>query len=69
MKVGQQCLGEKNIFRWQPSSERQEDIIEGLSQPIWNNLPKLTPIKYTPLNKNAVLAKANLKKLPAKLAT
>ena len=62
-----EVVGRKHVFRWSPDSARQEQLIGGLGQPIWHNLPKPTQIEYTLRNKDAVLAKANLKKLPPKL--
>jgi len=62
-----EVVGRKHVFRWSPDSARQEHLIGGLGQPIWNNLPKPTQIEYTLRNKDAVIAKANLKKLPSKL--
>ena len=61
-----EVVGRKHVFRWSPDSARQEHLIGGLGQPIWNNLPKPTQIEYTLRNKDAVIAKANLKKLPPK---
>ena len=60
-------VGRKHVFHWAPDSARQENLIGGLGQLIWNNLPKPTQIEYTLRNKDAVIAKANLKKLPPKL--
>ena len=62
-----EVVGRKYVNRWSPDSPRQEQLIGGLGQPVWNNLPKPTQIEYTLRNKDAVIAKANLKKLPAKL--
>lgn len=62
-----EVVGRKHVFHWAPDSARQENLIGGLGQPIWNNLPKPTQIEYTLRNKDAVIAKANLKKLPPKL--
>ena len=60
-------MSRKHVYRWSPDSARQEQLNGGLGQPIWNNLPKPTQIEYTLRNKDAVIAKANLKKLPTKL--
>ena len=54
-------VGRKHVYRWSPDSTRQEQLIGGLGQPIWNNLPKPTQIEYTLRNKDAVIAKANQK--------
>ena len=62
-----EVVGRKHVYRWSPDSARQEQLIGGLGQPIWNNLPKPTQIEYTLRNKDAVIAKANLRKLPTKL--
>ncbi len=62
-----EVVGRKHVYRWSPDSARQEQLTGGLGQPIWNNLPKPTQIEYTLRNKDAVIAKANLKKLPTKL--
>ena len=60
-------MGRKHVYRWSPDSARLELLIGGLGQPIWNNLPKPNQVEYTLRNKDAVIAKANLKKLPTKL--
>ena len=62
-----EVVGSKHVFCWSPDSTSQEQLIVGFGQPIWNNLPKPTQIEYTLRNKDADIAKANLKKLPAKL--
>ena len=39
-----EVVGSKHVFCWSPESVGQEQLIGGLGQPIWNNLPKPTKI-------------------------
>lgn len=62
-----EVVGRDRVYRWSPDSEQQEFRIGGQGKPVWNNLPKPTQIEYALRNQEAVLVRANLKKLPQRL--